>query len=79
MLPKCTVSMFTRILNVENINILQANYSFYLPGVRLNVSNTFCTFSRVLCWLKLSHAAKSCIILNTFKCSVLRELSSQYY
>ena len=29
MLPKCTVSMFTRLSNVVNVNIYQANYYFY--------------------------------------------------
>ena len=78
MLPKCTVSMFTRLSNVVNVNIRQANYNFYLPRVRLNVSTKFVTFSGVLCWSKLSHAAKSCIT-HTFKCSVYMELSPQYY
>ena len=78
MLPKCTVSMFTRLSNV-NVNIHYANYNFYLPRVRLNASKKFVTLSGVLCWSKLSHAAKSCITLNTFKCSVYMELSSQYY
>ena len=79
MLPKCTVSMFTRLSNVVNVNIRQVNYNFYLPKVRLNVSKKFVTFSGELCWSKLSHTAKSSITLYTFKCSVYMELSSQYY
>ena len=77
MLSKCTVSMFTRLSNVVNVNIRQANYHF-LPRVRLHVSKKFITFSGVLRRSKLSHAAKSCIALNTFKCFVYMELSSQY-
>ena len=67
MLPKCTVSMFTRLSNVVNVNIRQADSNFYLPRVILNVSKKIVTFSGVLYWSKLSHAAKSCITLNTFK------------
>ena len=79
MLPKCTVIMFTRLSNVVNLNIRQANYNFYLSRVKFNVSKKIVTFSEVLCWSKFSHAAKSCITFNTFKCSVFIELSSQYY
>ena len=73
MLPKCTVSMFTRLSNVVNVNIRQANYNFYLPRVRLNICKKIVTFSRMLHCSKLSHAAKSC---NTFKCSAYIEFSS---
>ena len=54
-------------INVVNVNIRQADSNFYLPSVRLNVSKKIVTFSGVLHWSKLSHAAKSCITLNTFK------------
>ena len=79
MLPKCTVSMFICLSNVLDVNIRRANYNFCLPRVRLNASQKNFTFSGVLCWSKFSHAAKFCITLNTFKCSVYMELSSQYY
>ena len=71
--------MFTRLSNVVNVYIRQANYNFYLPRVKLNFNKKFVTFSGVLCWSKLSHIAKSCITLNTLKCSVFMELSSPYY
>ena len=44
MLPKCTVSMFTRLSNVVNVNIRQADYNFYLPRVRLNASKNLLHF-----------------------------------
>ena len=52
MLSKCTVSMFTRLSNVVNVNIRQANYHF-LPRVKLHVSKKIYYIFRSVAQVKI--------------------------